>query len=708
MRSTQLPFFVVLLGLAAACQQNSYAGSGSQDLAQVADFQTAAEATNVVLTLPEFERTPEEVTASVDDALAEADRLLDEFAAQDPAAVTFESTFAALDDILYPVATVTNRVWLMKETQQEAAMRDACTAAIERLNEWFVAVQYREDVYQVCREFEKAYLGGRADRLEGEDLKLFEDSMRNYRRAGFHLDAETRAEVADLFNEVNRLSTEFDTTITDAQMALTFTEEELDGVPESFLDAARQEDGTYKVRATVITDYLAVMENARSEDVRRRLNTARYSVAMEENGPRLNELVAVRDQIARKLGYRNWADYQIEPKMAGNGRAAIDFAERMVAKLQPKFRAEVEELRAMKAEETGDPSARIRFWDFRYYQNQLMKQKYQVDAEALRVYFELDRVLDGMLDVYAELFGLRYQRVEAPYQWVDDLRLYLVSDDQSGAPLGMFYLDLFPREGKYNHFAQFDIIGGKRLPDGRYQRPVAALVCNFTPGVGDEPSLMNHTEVETLFHEFGHAMHTILTQATYSSFAGANVPRDFVEAPSQMFEAWVWDPTVLQRFAVHYEDPADTIPVDVVARMKQADLATKGIYYRRQLALALSDLRLHTAGENVDAAQITNRVNADVLFPPPEGTNFAAYWGHLTGYDAGYYGYAWADAIAADMATAFEESPGGYLDTETGMRLRREIYEVGDSRPVDESIRAFLGRDRSLDPFIASLGVASN
>lgn len=475
-------------------------------------------------------------------------------------------------------------------------------------------------------------------------------------------------------------------------------------MPDSFLESSRQADGRHEVRVTVTSDYSAVISNARNASVRKQTNIARYSVAMEENGPLLNKMVQIRAEIAHKLGYSSWADYKIEPKMAGTGANAIAFCEDLIAGLEPKFRKEVATLTRLKAEETGDPAAKILWWDYAYYQNKLMKNEYGVDPEVLRRYFKLDAVIAGMFDVYQGIFDLKFHRIQPPYQWIDDLELYVVTDASTGEPLGCFYLDLFPRPGKYNHFAQFDVIGGKQLADGRYRRPVAALVCNFTPGVGDTPALMSHNEVETIFHEFGHAMHAVLTRARYGRFAGGNVPRDFVEAPSQMFENWVWDVDVLQGFAVDYEDPSKKIPAELIAQMKAAELATAALAYRRQMGLALSDLRMHS-GNVTDAGAVCNATNSEVLFPIPAGTNFAAYWGHLTGYDAGYYGYGWADSIAADLATAFENAPDRFLDTGVGMRLRKEIYEVGGSRSVQESVHRFLGRDSDNRAFLRQLGI---
>jgi len=274
--------------------------------------------------------------------------------------------------------------------------------------------------------------------------------------------------------------------------------------------------------------------------------------------------------------------------------------------------------------------------------------------------------------------------------------------------MGIFYLDMFPRDGKYNHFAQFDIIGGKALGNGKYQRPTVALICNFPPPADGKPSLLPHSDVETLFHEFGHAMHSILTRAKYSRFAGTNVPRDFVEAPSQMLQNWVWTKPVLDTFAADYQDRSKKIPAETIEKMKEAKIAVEGTRYRRQFAMADVDLALHDVhpdGEAYDAVKVSNEIANRVFLPVDPDTAFVAYFGHLSGYDAGYYGYAWADAIAADMATVFEKSKDGFLDKEAGMRLRNEVYAVGDSRNVEVSIEKFLGRKRSIDPFLKSLGI---
>jgi thimet oligopeptidase len=672
------------------------------------DFQYAADARRVRITIPEFEDTPGDIVAAVDGALATADSRLAGYVNQDIARADFNTAIARLDDIVYPVVNTTSRLYLIKETSTDPLVREAASEQVTRLEEWFVGLQYREDVYRVVKGFADAYEAGRGTRLRGENKQLFEETIRDYRRAGLALDAATRAKVEDLRKQLARVSSEFDTNITNADVTIEFTETQLDGVPEVFLANAPRNGDMYGLKPTVITHFLAVMNNATNEETRKAMKIARYSVAMEENASVLNEMVRLRQEIAALLGYDSWADYQIEPRMAKTADRATQFCLDAKEGLQPKFAEEMAQMRAMKVNDTGDSDAEIEIWDWRYYENQLKKTKYQVDAEAIRAYFPLNNCLAGMFDVYESIFGLTITQIENPQPWAEGVTLYVIADSRTGEPLGLFYLDLYPRQGKYNHFAQFGIIDGKLMNDGYYQRPTVALVCNFPEPTADAPSLLTHANLETLFHEFGHALHTILTRAKYVAFSGTSVPRDFVEAPSQMLENWAWDKGVLDSFAADYRDPSKKIPADLLARMEEAKLATIATFYRRQLALALGDLQLHTVGDTPDAESTINEAMAQVFLAVPAGTNFAAYWGHLSGYDAGYYGYAWADAIAADMATRFTDAPNGLMDKRVGMALRNEVYSVGGSRDVEISIEEFLGRSRSNDAFYESLGISES
>jgi len=668
----------------------------------LAAFQARAAQFHSVVTVPTFETSPAEIAKTLQKTIADGNAALDRIGRLAPADVTFANTFVALDDLNFRVGSTAERFGLIEQTSTNAAVRDAATEASKKLSQWSVGTDYREDVYAALKAF--------ADTqpvLSGEDKKFFAETLRDYRRAGLSLPKVQRDEVEQLRKELTGLETDYDNNVTKAEKAVKFSRAELAGVPEDFL-AQIQRGDEYVVQANITWHYLTLMDNCSVEATRKKFLLEHDNLAREANVPLLQTILTKRDALAKKLGYASYADFVIEPKMAKNGATATKFLEDLKTGLQPKFAAELEIFRQLKAKETGDANAQLYVWDWRYYSNQLKKEKYNVDAEQLRVYFPYQRVLDGMFAIYQRIFGLKFERLEPPYKWIGDLQLYSVSDAQTGEPMGLFYLDMFPREGKYNHFAMFPIIEGKRFPDGTYQRPVMSMICNFPAPTKDHPPLMSHDDVETIFHEFGHAMHGVLTRAKYARFSGSSVPQDFVEAPSQMLENWAWDKSVLDTFAADYRDPAKKIPAEILAKLKESRLATEGTRYRRQLSFGLMDLALHSQISGTNAATalaLSNEKLGDVFLPMLPDTAFIAYFGHIIGYGGGYYGYAWADAIAADMATVFEKSPDGYFDKTAGMKLRREIYEVGDSRDVNESIEKFLGRPRSIEPFLKRIGV---
>ena len=676
-----------------------------EDVKSLSDFQAAAEKAHEVLTIPTWPKTPIEVQGEINTAIAKADAALDIIGKQELSKATFQSTVGALDNIQNEAAIAINKTVVIQQTNQEPAMRDAAEKAVKVFQDWAVGIDYREDVYKAV----KAYADTQP-KLEGEDKLLLEHTLRDYRRAGLALPPEKRAEVEKLRKELARLETDFQANIVAVKAPVVFTKVELDGVPGTILDSpgVKTGDDSYTILANVTFQYNTVEETAKKEETRKHLYEVRFNLAREKNVPVLNDMLTHRNQIALKLGYKSWDDFQTEIKMAKSGAAAKTFINDLVAGIQPKFDAEVAELRKLKVAQTKDPNAQINIWDWRYFQNELKKEKYTVDTDALRVYFPFQRVLDGMFNIYQSIFGLKFTKIIAPEKWVDDLQLYMVTDAASGQPLGMFYLDMFPRDGKFNHFAQFGIVPGKLLPNGKYQRPTVALICNFPPPSKDKPSLLSHSDVETLFHEFGHALHSIVTNAKYVRFSGTNVPADFVEAPSQMLQNWVWNKKVLDTFAGDYRDPSKKIPAELIAKMKEAKLATVGVFYRRQFTFADIDLTLHDVhpeGQPYDSVAVSNPIFPKDFLPIDPDTAFVAFFGHLAGYDAGYYGYAWADAIAADMATVFENAPNGFLDKTAGMKLRNEIYAPGGSRDIDISIRKFLGRERSIQPYLKTLGI---
>ncbi|MEP6664703.1 MAG: M3 family metallopeptidase, partial [Verrucomicrobiota bacterium] len=496
----------------SACQSKKIEIKTPPEPQTLSDFQHEAARFDSVLRVPGLEKTPAAIKSSLDVTIAEAEASLRKIGRLQSEEVNFANTIGELDNINYRAGNFANRLSLIKETSQDAALRDAATDAIKVFQDWAVGLDYREDVYAAVKAF-----AAQKWPLKGEEAKLFTETMRDYRRAGLELPKDKRDEVERMRKEVSKLVTDFETNVTEAKKAVKFSRAELLGVPESFLNQKTIKTGEDEctIMANVTFQYLMVMDNAKNGETRKKLEFERDTLAREKNVPLLKQILKLRSDIAHTLGYASWADYVIEPKMAKDAKTATEFLQKLKEGLQPKFDAETAEFQKLKAAETGDANAKINLWDWRYYSNELKKQRYTVDAEQLRVYFPYDRTLEGMFKIYQGIFGLKFKEVEPPFKWVEDLKLFVVTDEKTGEPMGLFYLDMFPREGKYNHFAQFGIIDGKLLPNGKYQRPTVALICNFPPPDSGRPSLLSHQEVETLFHEFGHAMHSILTRAHY-------------------------------------------------------------------------------------------------------------------------------------------------------------------------------------------------
>ena len=674
--------------------------------AELTEFQAAAARSNVVLTLATYPVTPAEIRTQADAAMKSADAIFDAVAAQDPSKLTFANTFEAVDRASANFITTSQIVGTVSESSVDKAMRDTANEVSVKLEEWGVGLDYREPLYRTLKTFADS-----KPVLDREQQRLVDDSMREYQRAGLALPPAERAEVERLRKDLGGLTTQFGININEARGPVDFTAEELAGVPTSFLESpgVKQPDGRYRAMAHITWHVTTILENASNETTRRKFSEVRARLAMNNNVPVLAKMVALRADLAHRLGYANWADFKTETRMAKSGATAVKFEEDLLAGLQPKFDAEMKVLQELKAKETGRPEAKVELYDVPYYQNQLKKAKYAVDTEALRVYFPYQATLEGMFTIYQKIFGLKFTEVKPPYVWAPGVQLYVVQDAATSTPMGAFYLDMFPREGKFNHFACFLQKPGGRLADGRYDLPVAALLCNFPEPSADKPSLLKHNDVETLFHEFGHVMHDMLSRSRFVAQSAIGVPRDFVEAPSQMLENWVWNKAVLDTFAADYRDASKKIPAGTIAALTAARQATDGYFNRRQLGIGLQDLKLHTLSADeawlADVVAITNDVTAKASIAPLEGTAWAAYIGHLAGYDAGYYGYLWAKVMAQDMASIFTAAPGGFLDEKVGRRLRDEVYSAGDTRDVGESVEKFLGRPRSQQAFLEYIGL---
>jgi thimet oligopeptidase len=678
--------------------------AGMMGFPTIENFEDRAEQYGVRLTIPDFPGTAEEIQAAAEIILNELKTSGDNISALTADQLTFENTFRAYDLALHSVYNKVQPIYLVKNTSPDTDLRNAASETMKRFEEAEIEFNYREDIYLKLKAF--------ADSdpiLPPEDQRLMDDILMEFRRLGYDLALEERQKAEALKKRLTDISSDFIDNIRESKQSLFFSAEELKGLPASFLASVETPEGTFEIKSNVTNHVSNIYKFAESETTRQKVYIARMSRTMESNIDLLKEMVTLRSQLAKTLGYQTWADYRIETRMAKDGDTAVHFLNDLVERMEPKFQSEVSELLSLKKEDTQNPEAILNCWDVSYYQEKQNQILYELDAEKLKDFFPYEKCVRGLFQVYETIFGIEITEIENPTLWDPNVSLYVVTDVESEKPLGLFYIDPFPREGKYNHFAKFDVINGALLADGTYQRATVALVCNFPTPEENQPSLLSFSQVESLFHEFGHAMHSILSESKYNRFSGTSVPRDFVETPAQVMEYWLREAEILNLFAANWQDQSIELPLSWIEKINQAQKAHAGIAYRKQMALALIDMTLHHQTDIDETAQnlveITNDIAAKVAFPFPEGTAFVAAFGHLDGYDAGYYGYAWADVIAADFAQQFRDAPEGFLDKEVGMRLRKEVFEKGNSRDINESVRRFLGREPEMDAFVESIGL---
>jgi oligopeptidase A len=519
------------------------------------------------------------------------------------------------------------------------------------------------------------------------------------------------------------LSQQFGDHVLDATDAFSLSVDEarLDGVPEDVKAAARlaaQVQGQSGCRLSLQAPcWMPVMQFASDRELRATLYRADATRASEfgppalDNGPLMRELLLLRAEEAALLGHRSYAELALQAKMARSPEEVLTFVRDLARRARPHAERELAELRAYAAESLGLPD--LQAWDRPYASERLKQSSYAFSSQEVKPYFTEPRVLQGLFQLIETLFGVAIREEAAPV-WHPSVRHYGVwrpaaqPGDAAGQRVAAFYLDLHARSGKQSGAWMDDCRGRWLRPDGRLQVPVAHLVCNFAAPVGDRPALLTHSDLITLFHEFGHGLHHMLTQVDERAVAGiSGVEGDAVELPSQFMENFCWEWTVLQRLSCHV-DSAEPLPRALFDRMTAARYFQSGLKLLRQCEFALMDMRLHAEAATAERVQaICDEVNAELQpMRAPDFLRYANTFGHLFdgGYAAGYYGYAWAQVLSADAYGAFEEA--GVFDSATGTRFREQILAVGGSRPALESFRAFRGREPGLDAFLRHQGLA--
>lgn len=646
-----------------------------------------------------FTYTARDIQTLCPATIAKANSKIDRLAGMADHKRTFKNTVVGLERILNEVDDALGPVLFLSETSPVPSVQDAANQCADKVSSFYVKLSSRIDLFNAMDVVAKQDL-----RLDLEDAKLLEETLRSFRRSGAALPEEARKEVSKLKEELSLLQNNFAKNLAKANDAVELTREELDGLSEDFVSGLKATDrGTYLLTLLDASSYLPFLENAKNAEARKKVVTAHEKVAAAQNVPLLEKAISLRHRIAKIMGFENHAAYVLDAKMAKTPARVLEFLNDLAEKLKPKAESDLATLLELKKKD--DPSAtRVEMWDWRYYANQLKKERYSVDSELVREYFPVDHVINSTFELYQKLLGVKYTEISPAYAWAADVRLFEVRDAKNGNLIGHFFLDLYPRENKYKHFAAFDTVKGRRNPDGSYHTAVASVVGNFPKPSAGRPALLQHDDVETWFHEFGHIMHQVLTNGRYSSLSGTNVRGDYVEAPSQMLENWVWEKDILKKISKHYKT-GEPLPDSLIDKMVAAQHANEGIYWSRQLFFGMVDMLYHTSGETVDTTKVWNELTPKIfLMDPTEGAAAQASFGHLMGgYDAGYYGYLWSKVYAQDMYTVFQKA--GLEDSGAGALYRRWILEPGGAMEPDELIRGFLGREPNKDAFYRSLGL---
>ncbi|HSZ34230.1 MAG TPA: M3 family metallopeptidase, partial [Puia sp.] len=526
-----------------------------------------------------------------------------------------------------------------------------------------------------------------------EQIRLFENN-------GMKLDSSGRKRLQSISDKMTTLGIAFDRNIGMYSDSIIFSEKDLENIPENQKKAWRRQVGLYVVYVNT-PNLTEIVEHAASNDTRKLMLTRYLNRAYPQNIKVLDSLLYYRQQYAKMLGYRSYAAYALTDKMAANPQTVWNFENNLVQKLTPQDISDLASIRAIKHKMHPELPDTIFSWDVRYYKNILLDEKYQLNTDELKDYFEMNATINGIFEVYHRLLGITVKEISGRPTWYSKVRSF---EMYVGAKkVGNFYFDLYPRQNKYTHFACFPIsqanmFGGKEI------LPVAALICNFPEGAKGDPTLLSHEDVVTFFHEFGHLVHFMVVRSNLASQPYTIKP-DFVEAPSQFLENFCWEYKVLKIFAKNYKT-GEVLPESLFDKLKATRHVLDGYYYMQQIYYGLIDFTFEDKYDSIkgmDLTAVSKNLQRITHVPFIDGTHMIASFGHLNSYGANYYGYLWSLVFAQDIFSVFEKN--GVMDAKTGERYRKEILEIAASEEEMDMLRNFLGREPNSDAFMKSLGL---
>jgi oligopeptidase A len=669
--------------------------------------------------LPLFSQiNPEHVEPAIDQLLAEARAVVEQHL-QATAEYTWENLIESIEDAEDRLSKAWSPVSHMNSVVNSDALREAYNACLPKLSEYSTEMGQNErlfNAYQFIANSD-AYAA-----LDTAQQKIIQNALRDFRLSGIDLDAEKKQRFKEISQELSQLASKYEENLMDATNAWTKLirdADDLAGLPESALALARQTAESHNEEGWMITlqfpSYIAVMTYADNRELRREHYEA-FATRASDQGPHaglydnseiMEKTLALRHEKALLLGFNNYAELSLARKMAEKPDDVIGFLEDLADRSWRQARKDLVELRQFARQHYGVSD--LQPWDISYYSEKMRQHYYQLSQEAVKAYFPITRVLPGLFAVVERLFGLNISEITGFDSWHPDVRFFEIHD-QHGQLRGQFYTDLYARPKKRGGAWMDDCVSRKKTGD-RIQTPVAYLTCNFTPSAGNDPALLTHDEVTTLFHEFGHGLHHMLTQINHLGVSGINgVEWDAVELPSQFMENWCWEKEALALISGHYQT-GEPLPEELFNKMLAARNFQSGMMMVRQLEFSLFDFRIHRDYDPKKGNRIYQTLeqvrDMVAVIKPPKFNRFAHSFSHIFagGYAAGYYSYKWAEVLSSDAFSLFEEK--GIFDQETGSSFLTNILEKGGSENAMDLFVRFRGRKPTIDALLRHNGIAA-
>jgi oligopeptidase A len=657
---------------------------------------------------------PKDIKPAIEKAIADCKQEIEDVVASND--YSYANLVLRLEEVDDRLSKIFSPVSHMNSVVSSDALREAHDACLPLLSEYGTWVGQHHGLYQA---YETLKASSEYEELDEQSRKVIDNAVRDFTLSGVALPAEKKQRFAEIKAKLSELSSTFSNNVMDATMGWTkhiTNEEDLAGMPDSAKEAAAQAAHQKDLQGWLFTldipSYLPVMLYADNRELREEMYRA-YATKASEQGPNggkwdntdiIQQILALRTELAHLLGFDNYAQRSLATKMAESTEQVESFLQDLAAKSKPQAEKELQEVRDY-AEQTHSVTD-LQAWDLPYYSEKLKQEKYTISDEMLRPYFPEEKVLSGLFEVVHRLYGLKIIEQPGVDTWHEDVRYFTITDS-ADAMRGSFYLDLYARAKKRGGAWMDECRVRRKTASGEVQLPVAYLTCNFNGPVGDKPALFTHDEVVTLFHEFGHGLHHMLTKMSVAGVSGINgVPWDAVELPSQFLENWCWEEDALNFISGHYET-GEPLPADLLERMLAARDFQSAMQMVRQLEFSLFDFTLHSKdGANVNVQQVLDEVRSEVaVVIPPSFNRFQNSFGHIFagGYAAGYYSYKWAEVLSADAYSKFEED--GIFNRDTGKAFLENILEMGGSREPMDLFIAFRGREPQVDALLRHSGI---